>query len=551
MALLPHDAKHLSLLVKSLTSADSSPQQVQTIVSLIRQCGLQDQVDVRASFEDVTCDPDMRFPALAADIALKQGSGDWSKFDGLMISGLQAQPSASIDAWLNVLQPAGPQFVDRLKEVLTSATDANKAVVLAKALHGFLNGQDREHYFLAAIQSANAAQFSGLLNAMEEGGTAKQMIPVLTAALTQTATDSSHANLCVALFRLGIDQPLMEMYRGGIEDQRSLVAVFASKPDRINAYQLISLYDRARLFQFGEPGLRRSVLQALAHQAPGLVDEDLRQRLCTIARQHVENDPDACCFSTAELILTRLGAGSRKEWRALRRAKTPDGILGNVLIDRAGNAFSIQQNETAKLAVSTTELTAQALFEYCTAAGIDQKLKASDLPFEISRLRDIKLVLEYCNWLSKQNQFGEDQLCYPPSFGLSAISTISPKIGAPGYRLPSVAEYRELNAKNSPLLRLKMDSKAVVLDYAWGFQNSGAVVQPVGTLLPNALGVFDSLGNVQELSQSQYNLDTEWHAVGQTVRSEAGGFSIEQADLQQVVSNIWTRVGFRIVRRID
>lgn len=419
------------------------------------------------------------------------------------------------------------------------------------ALHGLLSGREREDYFLSAIQSSNAAQFSGLLSAIEEIGNAKPMIPVLTEALQHNLTDTSRANLSVALFRLGIDEPLMEMYRGGIEDQRSLLAVFASKPDRIKAYQLILLYDRAKLAHSVETGLRRCVFQALAHHAPQLADEDVRQRLSSIARQHVESDPDACCFSTAELILTRLGAGSRKEWRSSRRAKTPDGILGNVLIDRVGNAYSIQQNEEATLAVSTTELTSESIFDYCQAASLDRKLKATDLPFEISRLDDIKLALEYCNWLSQQNQLDEEQWCYPKEFARSEVATLSPKIAALGYRLPSVEEYRMFTAKNAALLKLKMDSKAVVLDYAWGLQNSSADVQPVGTALPNALGVFDSFGNVQELSQSQFNLDTEWHAFGQTARSEAGGFSIDQADLQQVSSNIWTRVGFRIVRRLD
>lgn len=283
MALLPHDQSHLTLLLQSAIAADSMPEQVQTVVEMIRRCGLQNSAEVGSSYEDVTLNPEIRFRALASEIALRQGEGDWSKYDGLVLTGLQQQPSSSIEAWLNVLKPAGSQFTEKFRKIWVTTDDLSKANVLAKALFAFLGESDRQNFFLAGIQEANAARFSGLMKALEESGSAKQMTPVLTSALQQTSANSSHANLSAALFRLGHDQPLIEMFRGGIEDQRSMLAVFVSKPDRINAHELMSLYERAGLAEFGEPGLRRSVLQALAHHAPELIDDALRNRLTTFS----------------------------------------------------------------------------------------------------------------------------------------------------------------------------------------------------------------------------------------------------------------------------
>jgi serine/threonine protein kinase len=310
MALLPHDRSHLPLLLQSAIAVDSMPEQVQTIVELIRNYGFQDHAEVKSSYEDVTINPEIRFRALASEIALRQGKADWSKYHGLVLTGLQQQPSSSLEGWLNVLKPAGSQFTEKFQKIWATTDDLSKASVLAKALFAFLDEPVRQDFFLTEIQKANAARFSGLMKGLEENGSAKQMIPAMTSALERSSTDSSRANYSAALFRLGHDQPLIEMFRGGIEDQRSLLAVFASKPDRINAHELMALYDRAGLAEFSEPGLRRSVLQALAHHAPELIDDALRNRLTTIAKHHVGHDPDACCFSTAELILIHLGVGS-------------------------------------------------------------------------------------------------------------------------------------------------------------------------------------------------------------------------------------------------
>lgn len=250
--------------------------------------------------------------------------------------------------------------------------------------------------------------------------------------------------------------------------------------------------------------------------------------------------------------MARLGVGSRKEWRELRRGKTSDGVLGNVLIDRRGNAFSILETKTGKLAISTTELTCEALSEFCRETKIDRKLKASELPFEIYDKKDIKLVLDYCNWLGQENQLAESQLCYPLTIELAKVAKLTPRIAGTGFRLPSLEEYREFNSKSGPMLRLKMDSKAIALDYAWAFQNAVALVQPVGTRLPNSIGVFDSLGNLQELGQSQHKLDTEWCVVGQTVRAEVGAFDVTLGSMHPTASTIaLPKVGIRIVRRMD
>ena len=110
----------------------------------------------------------------------------------------------------------------------------------------------------------------------------------------------------------------------------------------------------------------------------------------------------------------------------------------------------------------------------------------------------------YCNWLSKQERLPEDEWCYRPNeSGAFAEGMCIPAdaLDRTGYRLPTEAEWEYACRAGAVTSRHYGLSTEILDRYAWYPANERA--RPVGTLLPNDLGLFDMLGNVFEWCQDR------------------------------------------------
>jgi len=72
------------------------------------------------------------------------------------------------------------------------------------------------------------------------------------------------------------------------------------------------------------------------------------------------------------------------------------------------------------------------------------------------------------------------------------------------YRLPSEAEWEYAARGGNKSMGYKYSGSQSVGDVAWFDQNSGKKTHPVGTKLPNELGLYDMSGNVREWCQDFY-----------------------------------------------
>jgi len=110
----------------------------------------------------------------------------------------------------------------------------------------------------------------------------------------------------------------------------------------------------------------------------------------------------------------------------------------------------------------------------------------------------------YCNWLSKQDEIPEDQWCYGPNEQgdyADGVKLMSNAENRKGYRLPSGAEW-EYSCRAGAATAYSFGEPWQLLEkYAWYNKNAPNQTQPVGSLKPNDLGLFDLHGNVFEWCQ--------------------------------------------------
>lgn len=124
----------------------------------------------------------------------------------------------------------------------------------------------------------------------------------------------------------------------------------------------------------------------------------------------------------------------------------------------------------------------------------------------------------YCNWLSKNENIPEEQWCFfeiPESKG--TMQLVPDYLNRAGYRLPTEAEWEYACRAGTGTRRYFGESNELLNQYVWYEANSNQKITIVpGTLKPNELGLFDSLGNLAEWCLDDFsvtNPDSRFKAI--------------------------------------
>jgi formylglycine-generating enzyme required for sulfatase activity len=152
----------------------------------------------------------------------------------------------------------------------------------------------------------------------------------------------------------------------------------------------------------------------------------------------------------------------------------------------------VHQVRISSFYMSKYEVTQQ---EYQAVMGINpSNFKGDNLPVEQVSWYE---AIEYCNKLSVKEGL-------TPAYRGSGDSVVC-DFKASGYRLPTEAEWEYAAKGGSKEIMVYEYSGSNSVDaVAWHPGNSGGTMHPVGSKIPNSLGLYDMTGNVWEWCWDRY-----------------------------------------------
>ena len=526
LALLRDDPEQVGFLADRLLTVDLASVRVLR-ESLAPQRGAI-QEKLWKTLQDRTASKDRRIRAACALAAFDPQNEQWPGVANDVVAMLAAEDLFLIVPWCDLLRPIKRFLIGPLQRIFDEQKGQEKGYIAACILVQFAD--DLPELLRDLILQADIRQIRVLTDHLQKNG---RVVDLIRTAAEQPMPESSeqreeasdvHANAGLALFRVGQIPAIRPLLMAHPDPRTRTYLIHRFKPFGVDPGALFEWFQHEE-----DPSIRQALVLSLGLYQDDSLPADHREPFTPVLLRSYRDDPDAGVHSALDWVLRRwshgaevdeadrqlAGAGidERRRWYVTTQHQTmvivrgpialtmgsPDGELGRNP-DEGQHAVTIDRT----VAVSTKEITIEQFLAFRRATGVDLEVDRDPrLPVTSVSWFD---AAKYCRWLSEQEGITADQMVYPPVDQIGEGLVIRPEyLERSGYRLLTEAEWEAFCRAGTTTSRFFAEDPRLVNVYGWDALNSKDHPWPVGQLMPNGWGLFDTLGNVYEWCLDEYH----------------------------------------------
>jgi formylglycine-generating enzyme required for sulfatase activity len=540
----------------ALALVAEDPGQVDYLVGRLLACRPDELAVIRAALagrvraarfwavvDDPEADRDRRLRAACALAAYDPGSPRWAQAGRAAVDQLLTEDPLAVAHWVEALRPVREVLREPLRRAFVQRRGSEEGVVAAGTLAEYAD--DDPAFLVELVRAAAPPQIGPLARKLHAHGA--RAVTLLTKVLDERTppmlagrpadapeTDPEapkddlarlHARAALALLAMGRAEPVWPLLAHGPEPRVRTYLLNQVAVAGVDVRVLLRRLDHEE-----DAGVRQALLLGLGDYRRGALSPAERERLLARVLATYEHDPDPGVHSAAEWLARHWGEGKRlqaararlgsrgpdpraprggRRWYVNGQGQTLAVVPGPVEFLMGSPRYEFYRGEERQhrrridrtFALGTRDVTAEEYARFREVQGHRWRPEPG-CPINFISWYD---AVRYCRWLSEQEGIPEDQMCYPPLDQIKeGMRPYPDRLARTGYRLPTEAEW-ECACRAGTITRYSFGSDVELLPrYSWHVVNARDRMWPAGLLRPNALGLFDVHGNVNEWCDGPY-----------------------------------------------